>query len=96
MIHGEFTEEELQQHALLFFKKYKDDSVYKFAHCYMNEALEYVKNEDDYRYDRKDVVSAGVLISILQNMGYLRFVDRVNNKRMHEVTNEGKEYLSSM
>jgi hypothetical protein len=58
------------------------------------DSLNYVRKQTDFKY--KDDVDAGVLVMILEELGYLKFANRHNEKRYHIITEKGFDYLSKI
>jgi hypothetical protein len=82
------TSEQLNYHALEFFKKYKGKSNLKTN--FESDALSYVKKQNDFRY--KDKVNGDTLVMILENLDFLEYIK--DTKRLHIITSKGLDFLN--
>ncbi|WP_369765199.1 hypothetical protein [Flavobacterium sp. WC2429] len=86
---------DFKKHALIFFEKYKrHTSENNIENNFEHDSLNYVRKENDFKY--KDDVDAGVLVMILEELEYLKFTNRHNEKRYHIITEKGFEFLSKI
>jgi len=81
------TSEQLNYHALEFFKQYKGHSNYK--NNFESDAFDYVKKQNDFRY--KDKVNGDTLVKILEDLNYLEYIK--NTKRFHIISQKGLDFL---
>lgn len=89
---GVMSDEGFKNYALEFLmlnsKYYNHDYPLNIE----SDALEFVKNTSDFRH--KDVVSAGVLANTLVELGYIKYLKKENNTRLHILTEKGKEFVN--
>ena len=86
---------DFNKHALIFFEKYKRRNIENNIETdFEYDSLNYVRKQNDFKY--KDKVDADTLVMILENLGYLKFTQRVNDKRHHIITEKGFEFLSNV
>lgn len=82
------TSEQLNNHAIKFFKQYK--GFRNIPKNFEHEAFNYVKKSDDFRY--KDKVNDDTLVMILEDKGFLEYIK--GTKRFHVITTKGLEFLN--
>lgn len=82
---------DFEKHSLIFFKNYKYANS-ELEYDFMHNALDYVKKESEFRY--KDDVDAGVLINMLEELKFIKYIRKDNTKRLHRITEKGINFLS--
>jgi hypothetical protein len=86
---------DFKKYALIFFQKYKQRSVNNNPeNDFEYDSLNFVRKQNDFRY--KDKVDADTLVMILQELEYLKFTYRQNEKRYHVITEKGFNFLAKI
>jgi hypothetical protein len=86
------TDEFFEKQAIIFFNTYESRSIHG-KHCFEKDALKFIKLNDEFR--KQDYLEASVMVTILENMGYLKFIRRQDHFRYHELTDKGISYLNN-
>jgi hypothetical protein len=81
---------DFDKHAIDFFKKFSHNINSNYEYDFESDALTYVKKQNDFRY--KDRVEGDTLVMILENLEYLKFQKKINDKRYHIITQKGIEF----
>ena len=84
---------DFDEHAKIFFTKYKDSPETYTQHNFVTDALIYAKAQDDFI--DKDRLVADVLVSSLEKEGFLQYVGKFYDIRHHKITQKGIEFLSN-
>lgn len=79
------------EHAKSFFIKNHSKYLTLDETDFESSALNYIKRESEFRY--KEKVEGDTLVMILENQGFLKFTNRINNIRYHLITEKGIEFL---
>jgi hypothetical protein len=86
---------DFKKHALIFFEKYKRHTAENnIEKDFEYDSLNYVRKENEFRY--KDKVDADTLVMILEDLGYLEYTQKHNDKRHHIITEKGLYFLSKI
>lgn len=86
---------DFKKYALIFFQKYKQRSDNNNSeNDFEYDSLNFVRKQNDFRY--KDKVDADTLIMIVEELEYLKFTHRQNEKRYHVITEKGFNFLAKI
>lgn len=87
-----WTDKQFEEEALVFLNKKWNSFNKEHPFDLPGMAYDYVRQSDKFKY--KDPVEAGVITTILVNLGYFEFHNRINDIRYHIMTEKGKEFVA--
>jgi hypothetical protein len=86
---------DFKRHALIFFEKYKNRSINNNPeNDFEYDSFNYVRKENDFT--NKDKLNADTLVMVLEDLGYLKYTKKHNEKRNHIITEKGFYFLSKL